>query len=58
MADSYHSYAFKSKHSSAKKQWVFLPAGHYWKVVGIWHVLQKTEKKKETRSQLYLILTI
>lgn len=52
MANSYHSYAFKSKHSSTKKQWVFLPTGHNWKVVGIWHVLQK-RKKKEKRNHIF-----
>lgn len=52
MANSHHSYAFKSKHSSTKKQWVFLPTGHNWKIVGIWHILQKRErKKKETKLQ-------
>lgn len=55
MAHSYHSYAFKSKHSSTKKQWVFLPTSHNWKVVGIWHVLQKRKKKEKeiTSSKLH-----
>lgn len=49
MASSYHAYAFKSKHSGTEEQWVFLPPCDYRKVVGIRHVLQKTEKKeKET----------